>query len=140
MITRKQICDTSRTFLDTPFHHQGRLKNVGVDCAGLVVEVTKELEIFKEEYDYQGYSKIPDGLQLLAHLRKNCKEKNINEYKQGDILLFRFSQYPQHLGIMLEDGYFIHSFMRARKVVIQTLSQDWKDYLIGVFEFPDLID
>lgn len=31
------------TWLGTPYHHQGRVKGVGVDCATLLCEVYKEV-------------------------------------------------------------------------------------------------
>lgn len=139
-ITRKQICDVARTLLGTPYHHQGRLKGVGLDCAGVAVAISQELGIFTPEQDYSGYSNIPDGRQLLLHCRKNCKEKPANEYKAGDILLFRFDKDPQHIGVMLEDNYFIHSYMRAGKVVMHTMSEEWIKRIVGVFEFPQLLD
>ncbi len=35
------VVRTARTWLGTPYHHQGRLKGVGVDCAGLLIGVAQ---------------------------------------------------------------------------------------------------
>ena len=39
---KKQIIQTARQWLDTPYHHQARVKGVGVDCIGLVIGVCWE--------------------------------------------------------------------------------------------------
>ena len=45
MITKEDVVREAKTWLGTPFHHQGRLKGVGVDCAGVIVCVAKELKL-----------------------------------------------------------------------------------------------
>ena len=35
------IVTEARTWVRTPYHHQARLKGVGVDCAGLVIGVAR---------------------------------------------------------------------------------------------------
>ncbi len=43
MATGLEVVRVARTWLGTPYHHQGRVKGAGVDCAGLSVGVAKEL-------------------------------------------------------------------------------------------------
>ena len=51
------IVDKSREYLNTPFHHQGRVKYHGVDCVGLIICTFRELGINIE--DVQGYTNVP---------------------------------------------------------------------------------
>ena len=37
--TRTDVVAAAREWLGTPFHHQARLRGVGVDCVGLVIGV-----------------------------------------------------------------------------------------------------
>jgi cell wall-associated NlpC family hydrolase len=138
MITRKMICDKTREYLKTPYQHSGRVKGIGVDCAGLIICVAKELDVYRGQ-DIQGYTRIPDGKELLKAIQlKAGKRKDLNEAKEGDILLMRFAEEPQHLGILVEDNYLVHSYVRAREVTIHRFSQDWQDKVIGVYEFPEI--
>ncbi len=135
MITRKQVCNIARTYENTPYHHQGRKKHVGIDCAGLVLEISRELGIFQEGSDYDGYSMNPDGFKLINNLRNHCIEKNINDMQEGDILLMRFKESPQHLAVLLEDNYIIHSYLSAKKTTIHRLNEEWKNKVVAVFSF-----
>lgn len=124
--TRKDICDIARTYLDTPYHHQGRLKYVGVDCAGLIVEIMKEIGIFTPECDYTGYRMIPDGRTLLMHCSKVGKKKPKSEMKAGDVLLIRFDSAPQHVAMYLGNNEFIHSYKPTKKVELSKLDSNYK--------------
>ncbi len=117
MATRKDICDKALEYLGTPFHHQGRLKGIGVDCAGLIVCVAKELGLHYD--DLKNYPRIPDGKSLRDILKNNtAKEKTIAEAQPGDILLMRFLNEPQHVALVMPNNQIIHSYMRIRKVTI----------------------
>ena len=39
---RQRICEIARSWLGTPYHHMGRIKGVGVDCAMFPLEVYRE--------------------------------------------------------------------------------------------------
>lgn len=142
MASRKEICDKALEYLDTPFIHQGRLKGVGVDCAGLVVGVAKELNLYNEEVsDLKGYSRIPDGETLYQTLLNGTsKEKSMKDLKEGDVLLFRFTRYPQHVGIYMPNNKLIHSYEGVGKVVIHSLDDKWKNRIISVFEYFNVIE
>jgi len=40
--SREAICAIARSWLGTPYHHMGRMKGVGVDCAMFPLEVYRE--------------------------------------------------------------------------------------------------
>lgn len=135
---RKEICEETRTHLGTPYHHQGRLKKIGEDCAGVIFNVARAVNRYKGG-DYTDYSMLPDGYRMQNTLRTYAgKEKSINDMQAGDILLMRFATDPQHLAILVEDGYIIHSYLRMGKVVKEQVKQyiDNKQ-VISVFEFPE---
>jgi cell wall-associated NlpC family hydrolase len=43
MLDRQHIVDTARGWLGVPYRHQGRRKDKGVDCVGLIIGVGAEL-------------------------------------------------------------------------------------------------
>ena len=140
----------ARTWLGTPFHHQGRLKGIGVDCIGLVVGVAQELELTDDKgnllasYDRTDYPPIPAGDSLKRpvslHLIPLPSE---GEYLLGDVLLFRFYQDPQHVGIISElpDGELgiIHCYASIGKVVEHRLNDTWKRLIVAAFRFPQFV-
>ena len=39
---RQRIVDIAKTYLRTPYHHQGRVRGAGVDCGMLILNVFEE--------------------------------------------------------------------------------------------------
>ena len=100
MIERSLVVAEARSWLECPFHHQGRLKTIGVDCVGLVLCVAKQLKLIEADFDVQGYSRIPDGVNLLHIADSKLIRITKEEMQPGDILVVSFDKEPQHLGIL----------------------------------------
>lgn len=132
MATRRQIIAEARTWLGTPFHHQGRLKGVGVDCAGVVIGVAKVLNIV--DVDITGYSRLPSGDLLKKHLRENMIEIDIADAKAGDVLLFSFDRDPQHVAFLTDVG-ILHAYMQVKKCIEHSFDDVWKSRVRGAFKF-----
>jgi len=132
---RSEILAKAREYKDTPFHWHGRLKGIGIDCAGLPICVGRELGLFPADFDLTGYGNYPQG--MLDTLRQHCTERPIAEREPGDILCFRVRHDPQHAGIMtdLDGAGVIHCSMRWA-VREHILNQDWEDRIVGVFKYP----
>ena len=139
-MTRQQIITIARSYLGTPFHHQGRLKGVGVDCVGLVVCVMRELGIeVKDSFDYNGK---PDSVLLRDKLREHFNEIAPHEAKLADILLFTIGKNPQHLGFVSSVGGsndIIHTHMGV-KAVVETHIGSWARQVVSAFEIPEVCD
>ena len=54
MTSRADVVAAALAWTDTPFHHQARLKGVGVDCVGLVIGVARELGLIAPDFDVVG--------------------------------------------------------------------------------------
>ena len=145
-VTRTQIVEEARTWLDVPWRHQGRDRN-SVDCAGLLECVGKNLGLIT----YTGpkdYRRESQGLKFLRHFSlAGCRLKSTNQAKDGDILIFRIkvAVYPRHCGIMSTKynvPHFIHSYgvPRWRKVVETELEGIWDDEFIVCYEYPNVED
>ena len=58
-MTPEAIVASARAAIGTPFRHQGREAGRGLDCAGLLVHVARE--IGAEPRDRGGYARMPTG-------------------------------------------------------------------------------
>ena len=125
MDLREKISNEAMQWIDTPFHHQGRAKNIGVDCIGLIVGIAKNLSLKSEvsdvtnqrnillhELDNPNYSPLPNRTQLKDFLANTLIEIEKGDLDVGDIILFTLNRWPQHVGIITriqEDIFFVHA-------------------------------
>ncbi len=141
---RTEVCKKALEYLNTPYKHQGRLKGVGVDCAGLIYCLAKECNLYKgniKDKDVFGYARIPDGVNLHKTLKNGtAKEKTIEELKIGDILLISFLKLPHHIALYMPDNKIIHSYNGVDKVVLHNFDEKWKRRVVSVFEFENIED
>lgn len=129
-----RVVDVARTYLNTPFHHQARLKGVGIDCIGLVVCVAKELGITVE--DRTDYSDQPDGVTLIQKLEENLDCLPLEDLQPGDIVAIWFSnkKHPQHVAIVSDVG-LIHTYSHVGKVVEHRINDVWRNRLHSGYRF-----
>ncbi len=125
-----------RSWLNTPYQHQGRLKSVGIDCSGLIIGIAKELELKNKHgepiKDIMGYGRIlkPDFLQ--AALLEQFEPTDTPQL--GDIILFRIKRTPQHLGMLTRDG-FMHAYAEVGKVVETRWDAYWHERVVAYYRF-----
>lgn len=138
MIDNAQIVATARTWINTRFHHQARVKGVGCDCAGLVIGVCKELGL--SEFDKTDYTRHPDGVMLQQVCDDNMSRIRFEDAKPGDVLLFRFEVLPQHLAIIgdyVHGGLsIIHAYAPSRKVIETRLDSVWIERIVSAYRLP----
>ncbi len=135
MSIRDDIVKEARTYLGTPFVHQGRLKGKGIDCIGLIADVGKTLNLIN--YDNTTYSRQPDGKFLLAEMNKIFEVVETDKMQSGDIVLFwvKNLKYPQHVGILTDYG-FIHTNSYVGKVVEHRLAEEHRKRIVKVYKYP----
>lgn len=133
MIARAEVIAEARTWLGTPFHHQGRVKGVGVDCAGVVLETARALGI--DALDLRGYGHRPDSDEMIHHCRKQMKEVDLEDAQEGDIILIEIDRAPQHLVILTDVG-MLHAYAQRRRVVEHVIDQQWRDRFRAAFRLP----
>lgn len=104
-VTRADVVAEARTWLDTPYAHQGRKKGLACDCAGLPLGVAHALGLIPPDADVRGYSRRPDGASLLAACDRWMTRIAPAAVQPGDVLVMRFELDPQHLGIV---GDYVH--------------------------------
>ncbi len=136
-MTPADIITAARACLGTPFAHQGRIKGVALDCAGLVVSVAQD--IGADYVDRQAYSRNPiNGLLHAALMDQPCLERTWKDQMQtGDILLMRFGRDPQHLAIYTGQT-IIHSFETVGIACEHDLTDLWRRRIVAVYRFKGL--
>jgi cell wall-associated NlpC family hydrolase len=134
MTTRQDVINTAREYMGTPFHHQARVKGVGIDCAGLLICVARDLGL--QHYDVQGYSRVPSGSDFERHLDANLDV--ISEIEDGCVLLMTFDIDPQHVALATSTNSIIHATFECRKVVEHDLNDKWRSSIRKIYRFRGL--
>lgn len=129
------IVAAARALIGTPFRHQGRLPQVGLDCAGLGIVVAKSIGI--EIKDYTGYPRTPfDGmLKKMFDEQENLQQIGIHDIESGDVLLLRITAAPQHVAIYVGNGYMVHAYQAIGKVAEQRIDEIWTRKIVAAYRF-----
>jgi cell wall-associated NlpC family hydrolase len=124
-MTREAIRERAVSLVGTPFHHGARKRGIGVDCVGVLIVIASELGVLGP-YQHRAYSRLVDTVRLKAELAKYFDPLGAGErLESGDVILFRVKGHPQHVGVYVGDGYFVHADEGAGGVVMTGLRGKW---------------
>jgi cell wall-associated NlpC family hydrolase len=123
-ITGTDVIEAARKYLEVPFHHQGRAREAGLDCIGLLVVVAEDLGIPVE--DCAVYKRYPSPADLMKHLRAKLEEQPTYMAEVGDVLVFWWNKKDreQHVGFFTGRT-LIHTFAKAKRVTEEPFSDFW---------------
>lgn len=82
-------------WIGAPYRYAGNTQK-GVDCSGLVVQIYRQ---FTDKT-------IPRSSSALA---KEVVSKPVNKLKEGDLVFFNYDGKNSHVGIYLQNGWFVHA-------------------------------
>jgi cell wall-associated NlpC family hydrolase len=124
MTTRAEFIATVRSYIGTPYHHQGRLPGVGMDCPGPLILAARAHGIVAPDFDVTSYSREPDGHTLKRLLDDNLEPIPFDDAEPGDVLLGRFNGgRPRHIGILTDNTsgrrYWIEAEAYRHRMVIE---------------------
>lgn len=145
--TRERVISCAREWVGTKFRHQASVKGQGADCAGLVRGVLVEAGAFPASYramlprDFLAYAKSPDG-----SMKSICDGlfEQIETPQPGDIGLFKWFKFPQHLAFF---GDYMHgglSMIQAlgptypNLVIENRFDQTWDRRMVAVYRIPGI--
>jgi cell wall-associated NlpC family hydrolase len=118
-----EVVQAARALLGTPFHHQGRVPGVGLDCAGVPIVVARTLGLIAADFDVDAYPAIPDGVTLRDHCDRFLRRWPFEEVG-GVVLVSWKGGPPQHLGVVADHPHgglsIIHADNLRQKQVIET--------------------
>ncbi|MCH2547061.1 MAG: peptidase P60 [Alphaproteobacteria bacterium] len=142
------IVNEARSWVGTPFLHQGRSKATvldrgGCDCLGLLVGVAEALQLKAingnalQTFDERDYGHMPNGEKLKAVFSRVLMPIELMSMAPGDVLLMRLEKAPQHVAIVSDYRYgglgLVHALASARKVVEHRLDEQWLSRIVQVY-------
>jgi cell wall-associated NlpC family hydrolase len=154
-ITPEHLVAIARSFIGTPFRHQGRIGNIsgyGLDCLGLILAVAARLNIKDSdgiclvEYDNRNYGRYPDTRLLQRRLAQVMVPVSHEALRPGDVLNLYLDGRPQHLAIAATKRYgtcealsLIHAFAQAGRVVEHRLDDVWQERVCHCYRLPQFV-
>lgn len=133
MTTRAEIIAEARTWIGTPWQHQGRLKGVGCDCVGVGIGVPCALGIFPADFNVTGYARNPDPKVLIGYLKQYMDPTDTPT--GGDIVLLKPGRIAQHVGLLTFDNTIIHAIDQVRGVREHILDERWRRAIVRGFSY-----
>jgi cell wall-associated NlpC family hydrolase len=144
IITPEDCVRKARTWLGVPFLHQGRSRESGVDCLGLLVMVADDLGLrFGEQSPGEthtlNYTKLPDTQALAAGLAHFLSRVDDGVMRVSDVVLMCLEGRAQHVGLLSDYAHgglgLIHAYAPARAVVEHRLDAHWQKKICAIFRF-----
>lgn len=112
---RQRVIAAARSWLGTPYHTEGRVKGVGVDCATLLAEVAEgaglTTRVHLEHYPHDWHLHRDDE-RYLGIVLQFCREIK-GPPQPGDIALWKFGRSFSHGAIVIEWPRIIHAYVRS---------------------------
>ena len=110
---KTDYADRARALVGTRFRPQGRVPELGLDCAGLVLCAYKlPGDLVRRDYHLRGNH----GAEMMRELARVFRRIEPSCRRAGDLLLMQVAADQWHLGIITEIG-FVHADARIGKVV-----------------------
>lgn len=136
-VDRQRLIDDVKSFVGTPYHHQGRDRN-GLDCVGVIIAALRRQGI--DPPAPADYGKNSPGDSLLRHIDRCGLFYKIpaDQRLPGDMLVFAIGRDPQHLGLLIErpeagPEIMVHSADVIMKVQAATLGEAWIKRIAAVY-------
>lgn len=133
-MTADEIVAAARECLDTPFHHQGRIVGLALDCAGVAVHVASK---WYEVEEPPAYGRLPHDAMLEQWIERQPFLERAAIPQAGDLLLMRFKGEPQHLAIHAGD-LMIHAYQEFEKTVEHNLDDKWCRRIVRAYRFKGI--
>lgn len=143
MTLREQIIETARTYVGTPYLHQGRSRS-GIDCIGLVINVAATCGVIDPEQtkiinkEFNGYARLPGEETLITALSQFMSMRSFRLAEPADIIVTKFRKYPRHCMILTDKGTIIHAFANIGRVTEQRFAHIWKREAMASFSLMEL--
>jgi hypothetical protein len=124
---RRAIVHEARSWVGTPYHNQGDIKGVGVDCGMLLVRVFVDTGLCKP-FDPRPYS---DDWYLHRSEERYLgfifdRTKEVAAPLPGDVMVFRYGRCYAHGGVVTDVNplTIVHAFQPARAVVEEDVARN----------------
>jgi cell wall-associated NlpC family hydrolase len=110
--TRNRVLKIALSWINTPWHHQARLKGVGVDCAQYLCAVYYEAGLIPH-VDPRPYPRDwhfhRDDERFLRWLRLYADQ--VDKPVKGDVAVFKFGRTFSHGSIIIKWPLVVHAYL-----------------------------
>lgn len=121
---RAAIVAEALTWLQTPWHHEARVKSAGVDCAQFLIGVYAAAGLVPE-FDTGHYPPDwhlhRDEKRFLAHLLQYADP--VESALPGDIAMFSYGRHEAHGSIVVEWPTIVHAWRDEGMVVLSDVER-----------------
>lgn len=130
-------------YVGTPYKHNGRTIQEGLDCLGLIGCIYEELgmplppnDSYNNDPEVDWYKTDPD--RYWRYLQRLGKPTGLEDLKAGDIVYFALinGTIVSHAGVMLDDESFIHT-LQKRNCRINKMDRFWQKKFRGARKMLD---
>jgi len=150
-LMRGAIVASARASVNCRYKHQGRHREDGLDCAGVLILALRESEYSLRDADAvntHNYAPRAEDDTFLRTVQGECDEIPLGEAMAGDLLAFWFPEqkFPHHIAIVSRvlDGvhYFIHAYNGddVSHVVEDGLKDLWRDRFYKAYRLKGLVE
>jgi len=133
-VIQNKFIEVARSYVGTPFLHQGRLPGVGLDCIGVIVCAAHEIGI--NLIDSTDYDREPNSDKLQSEIQKQLVR--VIMLIPGDILLIAYMRDPRHTAIYTGST-IIHAHNRVDKVVEHNIDDRLMSHVKSIWRFKEFI-
>ena len=122
-------------YIGIPYTTEGRERDSGLDCWGLVRLVYKE----ELGIDLPTFTNTYHDTETQAEALAFGKEywDNIEAQESGDVVIFRIAGEASHVGIITIPGFFIHVREGQDSVVESLDSIKWRKRIEGIYRYAN---
>ncbi len=112
MTLQEKVVKEAESFLNTPWHHEARIKGAGIDCGMFLLEVGEAVgaipHIQPDHYppDFMCHRNETWFLDLIMQY---CDEVFEPPYLPGDIVMFKHGRIFSHSGFVIDWPKIIHA-------------------------------
>jgi len=135
-----EIVALATDMIGTRYRHMGRNRSC-VDCAGMIIYIGQQLQLFPAGFNVTNYSKRPNVSEFSKGMRTSGSiPTNLNERSHGDIIRMALQGWPVHLSILEVDPfgteYLIHALAERKQVVREPLNEIRFNEISSVWRYP----
>jgi len=118
---RQAVVAEAKSWVRTPYHHEGRVKGAGVDCLWLLYAVYTNCGVIKPfkvpHYSHQWHLHRGDELYENGILQHAYRVSDEETPMSGDVVLYREGRTMSHGAIVTEWPMVIHADSTCRMVI-----------------------
>lgn len=106
-VERLAVVAEVRSWIGTPFRHQGRLKGIACDCVGLGIAAARAAGVSEELIAQipHDYTVRPIGDDFRRIMDRYADKVELADAKVADVALLAWRRYPMHMGVL---GNYLH--------------------------------